>query len=106
MRVGESVVCIRDAGNPFGSRIFKGRIYLIHDTQECCCGHITIDVGVRNDRGLQLCLGCGHESPNSSIVWCGPGNFRPIEYNSATEELANKEIVKETSDIPIKEPAL
>ena len=53
---------------------------------------------------LDIISSCGKNVNEGPVWWFKSSRFAPIEYNSATEELANKEIVKETLDVPIKEP--
>ena len=99
MKVGDRVVCVRTHSL---RAVIKGKIYEIFNIYKSpCCGKIIYDVGI-SGHGKTRCL-CG-KILGGAEWWIGSWLFRPIEYNSATEELANKEIVKETLDVPIKEP--
>ena len=95
------MVCIKSHSDPLCA-LRKGLIYIIMDINKCECGVISFNVGIINARTSIVCF-CG-ESAETSIWWISSELFRPIQYNSATEELANKEIIEEKSDIPIKEP--
>ena len=104
MKISDRVVCIRTIGNIFGVGIVKGQIYTIYNIHICpTCNAVYFDVGLPDSPGSENCTKC-HTTIGPCGVCADSRHFRPIEYNSATEELANKEIVKETSDIPIKEP--
>lgn len=97
------MVCVKSnywKGNP---GVIKGCVYVIGNIVKCSCGGISFDVGTPSVTNFVRCQDCG--SLDGYPAWLQAAfRFRPIEYNSATEELANKEIVKETLDVPIKEP--
>lgn len=102
MKVGDRVVCVKGHPSPECS-LKKGVEYTILNTNACSCGGITIDVGV--PLPLNLFSGCYCKKIiNGSVWWLDPNLFRPISYNSAMDELLNKEIVEEKADIQIKEP--
>ena len=103
MKVGDKVVCIKNASNSFGVGVVKGRVYTINDVSACECGRVFFDVGLPDSGGINLCR-CGVILNNSKTVFVISTVFAPIQYNSAHDELINKEIVKETSYIPVKEP--
>lgn len=103
MKVGDRVVCVKSNYWEGNAGVIKGRVYVIENIISCSCGSISFDVGVSSITSFTKCHKCG--SLDSYPAWLqSASRFAPIQYNSATEELANKEIVKETSDIPIKEP--
>lgn len=104
MKVGDRVVCVKAHSQP-ECPLKVGKVYIILDMLLCSCGEMCIHVGIGNpgDWDATSC-GCGRLLNPDSIWWLDPDLFRPIEYNSATEELANKKVVEEKSDIPIKEP--
>ena len=103
MKVGDRVVCVNNASNSFGVGVVKGRVYTINDVLACECGRVYFDVGLPDSVGKNLCL-CGVILNNTQTVFVISTAFAPIQYNSAHDELLGKEIVKETSDIPVKEP--
>ena len=104
MRVGERVVCVK-AHQDSECPLKVNSIYYVLDMDVCKCKRIAFDVGIKLSldwKGVR-CRKC-REIVYTNIWWISSHLFRPIQYNSATEELANKEIVEETSDIPVKEP--
>ncbi len=106
MKTGEKIVCVRSHS---ARAVIKGQIYTIIGLMECPgCKKVMFDVGVIAHFMVWYCGGprggCGVEINPHGIWWLDAILFAPIAYNSATEELANKEIVEEKSDIPVKIP--
>ena len=104
MQVGDRVVCIKTRTSSDGvAYIYKGRIYTILNEWICGCGDRNFNVGLSNvlKSGCDVCLVM---TKIQGITWIDSRCFWPIQYNSATEKLANVEIIEEKSDIPIKEP--
>lgn len=99
MKIGQKVVCIQSCTNPPGTAsVKKGQIYTIIDTKTCSyCGQHWVDVGIRVPAGLGLCT-CLRILNRNGTAHCNPILFRPIEYNSAHDELI-KQIVTEKPDI-------
>jgi hypothetical protein len=104
MKIGTKVVCILNGTNSVGNQVIKGRIYTIEDILDCPkCPLIWIDVGLRCESNTDECL-CGYFRGSANIVWVDHRYFRPIEYNTAHEELIKKEVIEEKSDIPLEVP--
>jgi hypothetical protein len=101
MKVGDRVVCVNAA--KFGNRLKKGAIYVINSMQKCSCGAINFDVGLKSSQFI-ICEDCGTFFTHNGCWWVHHSLFAPISYNSAHDELLNKEIVEEKADIKIKEP--
>ena len=106
MKTGDRV-CWVETYVKYVVRVHKNEIYTIKAEWACQCGIKRFDVGIKVPYYCygSICCSCSSKS-DDGIAWPESKYFAPIEYNSATEELANKEIVKETLDIPIKEPVL
>ncbi len=105
MKVGDRVVCVGSHSNP-RCPLRVGIIYMIMGCKECpTCGGVGYNVGIGTipEHQWTRCT-CGARGAIDSVWWISSKLFRPIQYNSATEELANKKVVEEKSDIPIKEP--
>jgi hypothetical protein len=106
MKVGDRVVCVKAHGNP-ECGVKKGAIYTIRDVKQCSCGSIAFDVGIIGTSPLGSCRLCKKRYFKSiGIWWISARSFAPITYNSAMDELLNKEIVEEKADIQIKEPQI
>ena len=104
MKVGDRVVCVKAHSDPECPLKVKS-IYTIFNARKCKCGEVGFDVGIMLPPGYSLieCNKCG--MVERTHIWTIRSRyFAPIQFNSATEELANKEIVEERSDAPIKEP--
>lgn len=107
MKVGDEIVCIFAPPDASGYvPVVKGRVYLLLGIVTCQnCGHTWFDVGILPSGDFQECGRCAPFSTfPGHTVWVSYKLFRPIEYNSAHEELLNKEVVEEKLDIPVKEP--
>lgn len=104
MKIGDRVVCVKAHTNP-ACRIKKGTIYTIRNAKQCSCGNIAFDVGIIGTSSIGSCNSCkGKYTKPIEIWWISARSFAPIQYNSAHDELLNKEIVEEKADIKIKEP--
>jgi hypothetical protein len=103
MEVGDRVVCVKSHKDP-ECPLKKGATYTILSIDICACGDISIDVGIKCPVGVE-CY-CGRMVAPFDIWWLNPKLFAPITYNSAHDELLNKEIVEEKADIKIKEPQI
>ncbi len=100
MKVGDNVVCVKTTYDRSPGAV-KGRIYPILSREICKCGDISFDIGLTTPY-IMACDVCGLEI-DDGIFWHDPANFRPISYNSAHDELLNKEIVDDKADIEITE---
>ena len=105
MKVGDRVVCVETNNFRGYLGVKAGYIYVIQRIMTCKCGIVNFDIGtpVIDIFPRTGCM-CGREFMDRTAWWQKSSRFRPIVFNSATEELANKEIVEERSDAPIKEP--
>ena len=99
MKVGDRVVCVKGHSDPI-CPLKVNSIYIILNVYACKCGAISFDVGITIPSGDNMVCNCDRNM-HTNIWFIGSSKFRPLQYNSATEDLI-KEIVEERLDI--KEP--
>ena len=107
MKAGDRVVCVISHSKSNENGVIKGKIFEIIEVRKgpCNCVPIVFNIGITHIFNCMMCMECyTNFDTNDSMWWFSSSLFRPIQYNSATEELANKEIIEEKSDIPVKEP--
>ena len=103
MKTGDRVVCIKSSNykNTWPD-IIKGKIYTIRLVNYCGCS-VWLDVGIDMCQIDSSCHRCRFSLPGG-CAWYGSLLFRPLQFNSAHEELIN--IIEEKIDVEIHEPVL
>lgn len=98
-KIGQKVICI-NSKSTMGSRagIEEKKIYTISRIDFCKCGDVYLEFS-------EIKTHTGHCTTCMKIMdsYCGD-RFRPLIYNSATEEILEKfKLTEEKADIQIKE---
>lgn len=109
-KIGQKVVCV-NAKPTIGKTVLyikEGNTYTIKNIHICSCGMEHISLIEINDNGGLTCGNCcGNCSMLINQICYMNIRFRPLIYNSATEEILEKfKLTEEKSDIQIKEQEL
>ena len=106
MEIGDKVICVRGLTDNGHVACVKGEEYIVLDIMTSSCGHeVSLDIGTTMDAAefYLFCDKCGSRFPGDGIWWLDIDRFRKIEYRSAHSELVKEALIKEKSDVPIKE---
>jgi hypothetical protein len=105
MKVGDRVVCVKSHSKAHENGIIKDKIFTILNIMaHYKCGCVIFDIGISSGF-MSTYTKCRHGDsiPGGSIWWISSRLFSPLEFNSAHDELLNKEVVEEKYDGEIKE---
>lgn len=90
--------------------VVRGKIYIVRGVKYCCnCGEQQIDIGSTlppefSSNTLIACSNCGKAYSSENIWWCRSADFRAVQYDNISSEIARKiKQTVETSDQHIKE---
>jgi hypothetical protein len=97
-KIGQKVVCVRTHS---AGLIKKGIIYIIETIVQCPCGKTVLNIGTNNHT---CCSVCGHSFGGSFL--CST-LFRPLQHKyNLIKNSELIEVIEETIDSPVKEPAI
>jgi hypothetical protein len=97
MKTGDKVVCITSHGSAI-----EGKVYEVYGIKTLACGCVVINVGLTLPHVYFACFSHGcFDNPTGGYQWHNSDYFKPIQYNSAHDELL--EIIEEKIDIPEKQ---
>ena len=100
--IGQKVVCVDVSGV---TSLVEGATYTIIGINKCVCGCLQLLVHSGSTAECTKCA-CKTETPIiGGDSWQRSTRFRPLEYDSAHEEILEKyPLTEEIPDVPVKEP--
>ena len=103
--MSEKVICIKTCISKHGHvSAIKGRIYSLLGKYYCSCGNFALDVGfkVQGAPILTYCSECGADHYFYEIWYLPKANFRSVDWNDVSEELAAEAMISKPEVETIK----